>query len=117
MKKMLLTTTLALAFVMAAQAAPNKAQNASATNPAPRDGNWVKRHEGFVEIAKKGGVELLFLGDSITAGWRGGGKAVWEKNFAPLKAANFGIGGDRTQHVLWRLQNGELDGTNQNWWF
>ena len=39
-----------------------------------------------------------------------GGKAVWEKNFDPLKAANFGIGGDQTQHVLWRLQNGELDG-------
>jgi lysophospholipase L1-like esterase len=52
----------------------------------------------------------LFLGDSITDGWRGGGKTVWEKNFAPLKAANFGIGGDRTEHVLWRLQHGELDG-------
>jgi lysophospholipase L1-like esterase len=82
--------------------------------PEPRDPNWVKRHEGFVEIARQGGVDVLFLGDSITDGWRreerGGGKKVWDREFAPLRAANFGISGDRTQHVLWRLQNGELDG-------
>jgi len=77
------------------------------TQPAPKD---EKRHEGFVEIAKKGGVDLLFLGDSITDGWRGKGKKSYEAHFAPLKAANFGIGGDRTQHVLWRLRNGELEG-------
>ncbi|MBI3828424.1 MAG: GDSL family lipase [Planctomycetes bacterium] len=54
---------------------------------------------------------MLFLGDSITDGWRGGGgKAIWDKAFAPLKAANFGISGDRTEHVLWRCQNGELEG-------
>ena len=82
----------------------------SAIEPKPRDAGWVKRHEGFVKIAQAGSVDLLFLGDSITDGWRGGGKKVWEENFVPLKAANFGIGGDRTQHVIWRLQNGELDG-------
>jgi lysophospholipase L1-like esterase len=109
MKKILLNTILPLAFAIVAQAAEAKDNN-SAITPAPRDPGWVKRHDGFVEIAKKGGVELLFLGDSITDGWRGGGKAVWDKNFGPLKAANFGIGGDQTQHVLWRLQNGELDG-------
>jgi lysophospholipase L1-like esterase len=108
MKRILLTTVLALEFAIVAHAAETKGN--SAATPAPRDPGWVKRHEGFVEIAKKGAVDLLFLGDSITDGWRGGGKAVWEKNYAPLKAANFGIGGDRTQHVLWRLQNGELDG-------
>jgi lysophospholipase L1-like esterase len=108
MKKMLLTTTLALTFAIVAQAAESKSN--TATTPAPRDAGWVKRHEGFVAIAKKGGADLLFLGDSITDGWRGGGNAVWEKNYAPLKSANFGIGGDRTEHVLWRLQNGELEG-------
>ncbi len=106
--KRILLTTLAFGFAIAAHVA--EAKDNTAIKPAPRDQNWVKRHEGFVEIAKKGGVDLLFLGDSITDGWRGGGKAVWEKNFAPLKAANFGIGGDRTEHVLWRLQHGELDG-------
>ena len=92
-------------------------QKNSAVRPEPRDANWVKRHEGFVAIAKQGGVDVLFLGDSITDFWRReqtekqvGGKKVWDANFASLHAANFGISGDRTQHVLWRLQNGELDG-------
>ncbi|HEY6167577.1 MAG TPA: platelet-activating factor acetylhydrolase IB subunit [Verrucomicrobiae bacterium] len=82
----------------------------TAIEPAPREANWVKRHDGFVAEAKKGGIDVLFLGDSITDGWRSKGKAVWDKNFAPLKAANFGISGDRTQHVLWRLRNGESEG-------
>ncbi|WP_414662151.1 platelet-activating factor acetylhydrolase IB subunit [Horticoccus sp. 23ND18S-11] len=86
----------------------------TAIKPEPRDPNWVKRHEGFVAIAKQGGVNVLFVGDSITDAWRRadekGGKKVWDAHFAPLGAANFGISGDRTQHVLWRLENGELDG-------
>jgi lysophospholipase L1-like esterase len=95
------------------------AKKSTAATPAPKfdkDGKtpqagFVKRHDGFVDIAKKGGVDVVFFGDSITDGWRGGGgKAVWDKNFEPLKAANFGIGGDRTQHVLWRIVNGEMDG-------
>ena len=73
------------------------------------DAGFVKAHEQFVQIAKKGETDLLFLGDSITQGW-GGQKEVWEKAFGAYRPANFGIGGDRTQHVLWRIQNGELDG-------
>jgi len=87
-----------------------------ADQPAPKvnkegqpDAGFIKRHDGFNEIAKKGGVDLLLQGDSITDGWRGK-KAIYEKAFGPYKPANFGIGGDRTQHVLWRLQNGELEG-------
>lgn len=87
----------------------------SATEPRPRDAAWVKRHEGFVALAKQGDIDVLFIGDSITDFWRredkkSGGKKIWDQNFAPLKAANFGISGDRTQHVLWRLENGELEG-------
>jgi lysophospholipase L1-like esterase len=75
----------------------------------PRDKNWVKRHEGFVETARKEtGCQVLFLGDSITAGWRGKGRKVWNENYAPLHAVNLGINNDRTQHLLWRLQNGGL---------
>ncbi len=86
-------------------------QDLPGTQPAPRDDRWVKRHEGFVAEAKKGGIELLLLGDSITDAWRGAKqKALWDEFYAPLKAANFGISGDRTQHVLWRLQNGEMEG-------
>jgi len=58
--------------------------------------------------AKKGSVDLLFLGDSITEGW--GKNPVWQKTYEPLNAANFGIGGDTTENVLWRLENGEVDG-------
>src|SRR5262245_61222819 len=80
--------------------------------PAPRkDKGWTTRHDRFVERAKKGEVDLLFLGDSITQGWENAGKEQWKKAFDPLKAANFGISGDRTQHVLWRITEGkELEG-------
>jgi len=79
-----------------------------ATTPVPRDGEswWVDRHAQCVAITKAGGVDLAFLGDSITQGWEG--QPAWEKHFAPFKAANFGFSGDRTEHVLWRLANGEL---------
>lgn len=83
--------------------------------PAPkfgRDGQPDKRflelHEKFLARAKQGDVGIVFLGDSITQGW--GNNEVWRQHYEPLKAANFGIGGDRTQHVLWRIVNGELEG-------
>ncbi len=69
---------------------------------------FLGMHERFLKIAKEGKTDLLFLGDSITAGW-GSQKAIWEKAFGQYKPANFGIGGDRTQHVLWRITNGELE--------
>lgn len=81
-----------------------------ATNPVPRDEKWMTRHNTFNEISKKGEATLVFLGDSITQGWEGKGKATWEKFYAHRNAANFGIGGDRTEHVLWRLDNGNFDG-------
>jgi lysophospholipase L1-like esterase len=97
-----------------AEGAENKQEAAKknpATTPVPREKGWMKRHEGFVEIAKKGGVDVLFLGDSITDAWRNKpAKPTWDKYFKPLGAANFGIGGDRTEHVLWRIQQGELEG-------
>jgi lysophospholipase L1-like esterase len=80
----------------------------SAIQPAPRDAGWVKRHEGFVAQAKKGNADILFMGDSITDGWRG--QKLWKEKFEPLMAVDFGIGGDQTQHVLWRIQHGECDG-------
>lgn len=79
---------------------------ATRSNPT----NWMARHEGFVKEAQAGHVDILFMGDSITDGWRGKGKNVWDKFYAPKYAANFGIGGDRTEHVLWRIENGELVG-------
>ena len=82
----------------------------TAVEPVPRNGGPAQMHQDFVALAKKGGIDVLFLGDSITDFWRSRGKAVWDKNYAGLHAANFGISADRTQHVLWRLNNGEVDG-------
>jgi lysophospholipase L1-like esterase len=69
---------------------------------------FASSHDKFVKIAQEGTAELVFLGDSITAGW-GRQQPIWDKAFGTYKPANFGIGGDRTQHVLWRIKNGELD--------
>ncbi|MCG8602218.1 MAG: GDSL-type esterase/lipase family protein [Verrucomicrobiales bacterium] len=80
-----------------------------ALTPVPHPGK-EKSHESFNEISKKGEASVVFLGDSITAGWNGRGKEVWEKTWAPIGAVNFGIGGDRTEHILWRLENGNYDG-------
>src|SRR5215510_4224432 len=75
------------------------------------------RHQVFVDIAKKGNIDLLFVGDSITDWFywplRGGeatGGKVWKVAFSSMKPANFAIAGDTTQGVLWRMQNGELEG-------
>ena len=86
----------------------------SAIVPAPRTTptNWLARHEGFLAEAKQEKYELVFVGDSITDGWRNRGREVWNKVYAPRQALNLGIGGDRTQHVLWRIEHRELDGLN-----
>jgi lysophospholipase L1-like esterase len=70
------------------------------------------RHEGFVEIAKKGNIDLLLDGDSITDWWvqNDENKAMFDKYFGQYKTANFAIAGDTTQGLLWGLKNGEGQG-------
>ena len=85
----------------------------SANEPAPRgDQGWKDRHASFnqrvAEVGEK--AQVIFIGDSITHGWEGEGKEVWARYYAHRNALNLGIGGDRTQHVLWRLDHGNLDG-------
>ncbi len=106
---LLLLAILAVGFAPALPAFAQTAIPNPAAVPKLRN-DWLDRHNGFVARAHEGNVDLLFIGDSITDGWRGRGKEVWAQRYEPLKAANFGIGGDKTEHVLWRLQNGELDG-------
>ncbi|MBC2606063.1 GDSL-type esterase/lipase family protein [Pelagicoccus albus] len=67
---------------------------------------WYRMHADDVELAEEGASKLLFVGDSITQGWGGPGLEVWETHFEPRGAVNFGIGGDMTQNVLWRLDHG-----------
>jgi lysophospholipase L1-like esterase len=105
-----LACLLGLGLVTAGSHAQDKEKKKEnpATTLMNRD---IPRHKQFLAIAKKGGVEVLFLGDSITEAWEGAGREAWKKAFEPLKAANFGIGGDQTGHVLWRLTEGqELEG-------
>jgi lysophospholipase L1-like esterase len=78
-----------------------------ATEPRQRDD---ARHQSFVQIAKGGNIDLLWVGDSITDLWDDRAKDIWDKYWGPMKPANFGISGDTTQGVLWRMQNGELEG-------
>src|SRR5580692_10145520 len=78
-----------------------------ATMPTTREGGFMKFHEQYVQQIKQGNIDLLFTGGSITFQWRNVGKAQWDKYYGSMKAANFGHSGDGTQHLLWRLQNGE----------
>jgi len=86
------------------------AERPLAVTPVSRlDQDWWKtRHQEKLEEAKNRGdeVELLFMGDSITHGWDAG---LWAENFAQYGAFNLGFSGDRTEHVLWRFQNGALE--------
>jgi lysophospholipase L1-like esterase len=134
------TITLTLIGISAlAQPAPQAAPEASNSNsiaaaiPAPPRPNsaviprlapqYMRKYTNNVEIAKQGNIDVLFMGDSITDFWRntGGragtngaipmsGKAVFDQYFGAMKVANFGIAGDTTQGVLWRLQHGEGEG-------
>jgi arylsulfatase A-like enzyme/lysophospholipase L1-like esterase len=81
------------------------------TLPMPRlkEGWWKERWGAKnKEASKAKHVKVVFLGDSITQAWEDAGKEVWEKNFAPMGALNWGYSGDRTEHLIWRLQNGDI---------
>jgi len=83
-----------------------------AVNPFPRDFEpwWVQRHQAVLERIHQGNVDLLMIGDSITQGWELAGQAAWNRYYQSRNAVNLGFNGDGTHHVLWRLQNGEIEG-------
>ena len=93
----------------ATPAAPAVPVDASSATPKAGNARFFELHEKFLARGKAGPIGVLFLGDSITEGW---GKAphIWEHYYGQWQPANFGIGGDQTQHVIWRIENGELDG-------
>ena len=88
-----------------------------ADRPVSRvDENSLSAHAELVDKAKKGGIDIYFAGDSIARRWGATDYpdllASWTQNFFGWNAADFGWGGDKTQHILWRLEHGELDGVN-----
>ncbi|MDO4570601.1 MAG: platelet-activating factor acetylhydrolase IB subunit [Planctomycetia bacterium] len=86
------------------------AQNIATTPTEKKDGWWQTRHAQKCEQAAKGDVDIVFLGDSITHFWEGNGKSVFDKYYKDYNVLNLGFSADRTEHVLWRLNNGEIDG-------
>ena len=84
----------------------------SAVIPATRGDEdwWRDRQQATNQRIKQGGVDLVFIGDSITQGFEGAGAELWSKFYEERKAVNLGFSGDRTEHVVWRLGHGNLDG-------
>jgi ABC-type antimicrobial peptide transport system permease subunit len=86
----------------------------STDKPVPRTvaekADWMTRHETTVARLKQGDIDLCFVGDSIAEWWEGPkASKVWNANYLGWKSVNCGVGGDCTQHTLWRLRNGALD--------
>jgi lysophospholipase L1-like esterase len=81
--------------------------------PVPRAGSAITNRQAEVLQRAKdasGTYDIEFIGDSITQGWEGAGKNVWADINAKYRVINFGVSGDRTENVLWRFDNGQLDG-------
>lgn len=103
------------------QAAPEAAEAVcEAATPMPNpwsrglpSGWWQNRHEEIMALPNRDQCQLVFVGDSITDGWTTNyvsGGDLWNQNFAPYNAINLGIVCDSTQHALWKIRNGEVDG-------
>jgi len=76
--------------------------------PEPvNNADWLRRHEQFVNRTREGNINVIFMGASITDWWP---QDLFNENFAPFGAVNYGISGDGVEHALWRMINGELDG-------
>lgn len=82
----------------------------TATLPATRadEPGWQRRDRQLAANMKRGQASIAFIGDSITQGWEGSGKSVWDEMYAGRDAINLGISGDRTEHVIWRLTRNDL---------
>ena len=80
--------------------------------PVSRTGSIVSRQSQVLQRAKEnpGDYDIEFIGDSITQGWERAGSNVWQHYYGGRKCINMGVSGDRTEHVLWRFENGQLDG-------
>ena len=115
MKLRLILAAFAVAFTLTTSFA--QTTNTAATIAPPdvpqqrTDERVVKRVNELTERVKNnpGKLDVLFVGDSITQGWEKSGADAWQKYYGKRKALNIGVGGDWTQHVLWRLDNGHAD--------
>ena len=103
--------SVALSLMAAIAFAQTSLAENTAVVPVPGKGdNWTTRNDAINARVKEGHVDLLYIGDSIVQHWDAQGKAVRDQYYAPRNAVNLGISGDRTEHVLWRLEHGNIDG-------
>jgi lysophospholipase L1-like esterase len=105
-----LTAVCLIILIFSGQVLIAEEKQHSAVSPAHRHSWWTLRNDAVNERVKQGNVDFLFIGDSITHSWEGEGKEYWDKYYEPRNAVNMGFSGDRTQHVLWRLDHGHLEG-------
>ena len=105
-----------LAAVISTAALGQSARTPSDAAEPRSDQNSQMAHAQLLDKARKGRIDIYFEGDSITRRWGATDYpellANWNQNFFGWNAADFGWGADRTQNILWRLNNGELDGVN-----
>ncbi|MDH3068003.1 GDSL-type esterase/lipase family protein [Akkermansia sp. N21169] len=105
MRKFILSAVLFLGCslsVATAQASPIDPETKS------QQAWWKNRYEDQVKALKEQPCDILFLGDSITDYWATTGKKVWDSAWVPLKALNFGISGDKTGNLIWRIDDSKL---------
>jgi lysophospholipase L1-like esterase len=116
----IVTLTLEPRSVVCYAAAPSTSPPAPTPTPTASDPNdptgsvqrLPERHAEFLGRIKQGPADALFLGDSITDYWRTKAPKLFEANYGRYRPANFGVGGDKTQNVIWRITHGELQGIN-----
>ena len=108
---LLLGAALAAALQFNAAVAADNHTNV-ALIPVPRGGSITNRQAQVLQRAKDapGNYDIEFIGDSITQGWESRGTNVWKQFYGKRKVINFGVSGDRTENVLWRFEQGQLDG-------
>lgn len=109
MKYLLLCLVLLFAGCTAIEVQPKSVQAEAQTDPWTKNW-WMPRHEAKLALkVKMEQVDLVFLGDSITHAFDNKGKAVWQQYYQARNSLNLGFSGDRTENVLWRLENGAVD--------
>lgn len=117
MKTFLAYSYLGICLIIFSTANAQCPEDHVALTPAPLEESWavdwwLPRHEEKLREDGRENADLLFIGDSITQGWESSGSKIWTENYSALGAYNLGFSGDRTENILWRIENGELQDLN-----
>ena len=111
--RLIINSFITLFYVLILASLMSCNSNPEAYTAEPKSDQWWQDRHQEILSADKSGVDIIFLGDSITHNWekKSYGFSIWQQYYGE-KAFNMGFGGDRTQHLLWRIENGELNNVN-----